>query len=180
MERSSDSSRRNPDDKGTPLATPPPDNGRGGASAATASTLVKADLGTRFLAMLIDSAIAFVLGLVPVIGGIVGAAYFVCRDGLEFDFMNRRSVGKQVMKLRPVRLDGQPMDIETSVRRNWMWGLGAIFTVLLWIPFIGWIFAILLAPVALAIGLYEAYRVITDKEGRRWGDTIAGTIVVAE
>lgn len=140
----------------------------------------KADVGKRFLALLIDSAIAFVLGFVPVIGGLIGAAYFVVRDGLELDVMHYRSLGKHVMKLRPVRLDGQPMDLETSARRNWMFSLGAVTTVLAWIPFVGWLLMIPVVLVALALGLYEGYKVITDDEGRRWGDALAQTKVVED
>lgn len=136
------------------------------------------DPATRFLAMLIDGVVAMALGLVPVVGGIAGAAYFVVRDGLTLDFMNERSLGKHLMGLRVVRLDGQPMDIETSARRNWMWGIGAITAALVYIPIVGWILIPLVALVGLAIGLYEGYRVLTDAEGRRWGDQMAQTKVV--
>jgi uncharacterized protein involved in cysteine biosynthesis len=138
----------------------------------------KADLGKRFIAHIIDSVAAYVIGLVPIIGGIAGAAYFVCRDGLEVDFMDRRSLGKKIMKLRPVRLDGQPMDLETSARRNWMWGIGALISLLLYIPILGWILIPVVAIIAVAIGLYEVYKVITDDEGIRWGDQLANTKVV--
>jgi uncharacterized RDD family membrane protein YckC len=149
-----------------------------GAASQTVDMEGKADLGKRFIAHIIDSIAAYVIGLVPIIGGIAGAAYLVCRDGLEVDFMDRRSLGKKIMKLRPVRLDGQPMDLETSARRNWMWGIGAIISLLLYIPIIGWVLIPVVAIVAIAIGLYEVYKVITDDEGRRWGDEMADTKVV--
>lgn len=137
----------------------------------------KVDPITRFLAFLIDGVVASVLSVVPVIGGIAGAAYLVVRDGLDVEFMNERSLGKRVMDLHVVRLDGQPMDVETSARRNWMWGIGGITGALAYIPILGWVLIPFVALVGLAIGVYEGYRVLTDPEGRRWGDQMAQTKV---
>lgn len=148
------------------------------SDSPSSSMTEKADLVKRAVAMIIDSLIAAVVGAVPYIGGLVGIAYMVLRDGLELEFMNRRSIGKQLIGLRPVRLDGQPMDIEASVRRNWMWGIGAITSLLLYIPIIGWLLIPVVSLIALAIGLFEIYKVVTDDEGRRWGDTMAGTKVI--
>ena len=120
-----------------------------------------------------------VVGIISsILGGIVGAAYYVIRDGLDVDFMKHRSLGKKVMKLNVVRLDGKPMDLETSVKRNWMFGFGAISSILIYIPVLGWILIIVGSLLALCIGLYECYKVLTDKEGRRWGDELAGTKVI--
>lgn len=155
-----------------PLPSAPP------VASAPPLAKAKADVGKRFIAMIIDAAIAVVLGFIPFLGGILGAAYFLVRDGLEVDFMDRRSLGKKVMKLRPVRLDGQPMDLETSVKRNWMWGLGAITSLLVYIPILGWALIPVVGLIALAIGIFEIYKVLTDAEGRRWGDELAGTKVI--
>jgi hypothetical protein len=138
----------------------------------------KADLGKRFVAAAIDGGIGIVIGLIPAVGGLAAAAYWAARDGMEFEFMHHRSVGKHVMKLRPVTLDGSPMDITASVRRNWMFALGGIVELLWWIPFIGWLFVIPVALAAFAIGVLELYLVITDPEGRRLGDKIANTMVI--
>lgn len=142
-----------------------------------ASLSEKVDPATRFLAMLIDGLVAGVLSAVPFVGGIAGAAYLVVRDGLDLDFMDQRSLGKHLMGLRVARLDGKPMDIETSARRNWMWGIGAITGALVYIPILGWVLIPFVALAGLAIGLYEGYRVWTDAEGRRWGDMMAQTKV---
>ena len=99
----------------------------------------KPDTMARFLAFLIDAVAVAAVGLVPVIGGLVGIAYVLTRDGLAFEFMDGRSIGKKLMKLRPVRLDGQPMDVRTSVMRNWPLTLGSLAQVLIFIPVIGWI-----------------------------------------
>jgi len=133
----------------------------------------------RFFAFLIDSIIAGLLSNLPVIGGLLGAGYFVVRDGLELEVMDGRSLGKHLMGLRVVRLDGQTMDVETSVRRNWMWGLGPVFAVVAEVPLFGPLVAALLSFLALAVLLYEAYLVFTEAGGRRWGDELAGTQVVS-
>jgi uncharacterized RDD family membrane protein YckC len=138
----------------------------------------KASLSKRTLAMLIDGVIAAVLTLLPYLGGLLAAAYLVSRDGLELDFMHRRSLGKHVMGLKPVQLDGHPMDLETSFRRNWMFGLGGITVFFEWIPLLGVFVAIVVGIVGLVIGLYEIFKVLSDSQGRRWGDTMAHTQVI--
>lgn len=144
----------------------------------TTTTQMKADLGKRFIAMIIDSAVAAVISLIPFVGGLVAAAYFLVRDGLDYDYLRHRSLGKTLMKLRPVTLDGKAMDVNTSIQRNWMFALGAIGTALLVIPVLGWIAAILLWLVAPLIGLVELILVLKDPEGRRWGDRLANTKVI--
>lgn len=141
---------------------------------------LKADLGKRAVAMIIDAVIAAVIGMIPAIGGLIGAAYMLLRDGLEFDFMNHRSVGKHVMKLHIESLDGTPIDINTSMRRNWMFALGALIPLLLFIPVLGWIAIPFVGLAGLALGVVEIVLVITDPEGRRLGDKIASTRVVED
>ena len=138
---------------------------------------MRPDIGKRAVAALIDAVIAFGIGLVPFIGGIVGTAYWLVRDGLDIDFMDRRSIGKKVMKLRPVTLDGQPMDIMVSVKRNWMFALVGIGQFLMF-TIVGIVLAIPLFVIAFVIGIIEVVLVITDAEGRRLGDKIAATRVI--
>lgn len=140
--------------------------------------VLKADLAKRFIAALIDGVLAAVVSMVPVIGGIVAAAYMLVRDGLDLEFMDGRSIGKKIMKLRPSTIDGTPMTIEKSIRRNWMFAFGALTSLLLFIPIIGWLLIPFVGMIALAIGLYEIYKVLTDPQGRRLGDTMAGTKVI--
>ncbi len=157
-------------------------NDQGDVGVGADAQVGKADLGKRFVAIIIDAVVAVVVGLIPIIGWFVAAAYWLVRDGLEFEFMDRRSIGKKLMKLRPVTLDGSPMDVMTSVKRNWMFALGAILQILRMIPFVGWLLMlVLLIPVglaALALGIIEIFLVITDGEGRRLGDKIANTKVI--
>lgn len=133
---------------------------------------------TRFLALLIDSVLTMVVSWMPVLGPLLGAGYFLVRDGLTLDFMNQRSIGKHVMGLKVSRADGQAMDIETSAKRNWMFAIGGITALIAEIPLIGWLLALPVSLAALGIGLYEGYRVLTRRDQKRWGDDTAGTTVV--
>ncbi len=137
----------------------------------------KANLVKRFIAHFLDGLVAafaaMLVGLLSgALGGITGALYFLVRDGLSLDFMDQRSLGKRIMKLRPVRLDGAPMDLEASFRRNWMWALGGLSSS----AFFG--LGTILGIAAGVIGLYEVYKVVTDPRGRRLGDEMAGTQVI--
>ncbi|MCH8031420.1 MAG: RDD family protein [Bacteroidetes bacterium] len=151
----------------------------------------KADLGKRFLALLIDGlivmALSFILGMAgrtfSGLGLLIGAAYILLRDGLALEFMNGRSIGKKVMKLRPIRLDGGIMDINTSIRRNWPLVLSSIIMGIASVSFGIGMFAIaallgIIGWIASLLGLVEAILVLTDSEGRRIGDKFAGTKVI--
>jgi uncharacterized RDD family membrane protein YckC len=154
------------------MATP------GSAVPAPAPAPGKADLSKRFIAALIDGLLAGGVSLIPFIGGIVGGVYILLRDGLELDFMDRRSIGKKLLKVRPVRLDGQPMDVGTSVKRNLPLVIGAVGAIFWVIPILGWIIAILAGITGLVVAIIEVVLVLTDAEGRRMGDKFAGTKVI--
>jgi uncharacterized RDD family membrane protein YckC len=152
------------------------------ATATGAPAVAKADLTKRVLGVVIDSvlatAIQFSLFFIPILPGLLAAAYMVTRDGLNVGPLQSRSLGKHLMGLRVERADGQPVDLETSVRRNWMFGFGAVVAVAGIIPFLDLLLAPLVGLVGLAIGLYELYNVVNDDEGIRWGDKMASTKVV--
>lgn len=147
------------------------------AAPASPASAGKADLSKRFIAGIIDAVIAFAIGLIPFIGGLIGAAYWLVRDGMELDFMDHRSVGKKLVKLRPVTLDGSPVDIMVSVKRNWMFALGGIGQLLIF-TIVGILLAIPLFFVMLLLVIVEVVLVLTDAQGRRLGDKIANTIVI--
>lgn len=125
-----------------------------------------------------------VLGLVPIVGPLAGALYWLLRDGLDLPFMDRRSIGKKAIGTRPIRLDGSPMDPLSSMRRNWVFCVGAILWPLLFVPVLGWVLIILLVgPIVLTqliLLVVELVLVMTDDDGRRWGDRLAGTRVIRE
>ncbi len=138
----------------------------------------KAELSKRFVAIVIDSVIAVLVGLIPWIGGIIAAAYLVLRDGMELEFMDNRSVGKKLMKLRPVTADGGKVDMMISVRRNWMFGFGGIMAFLVFIPILGWLLMIPVGLLGMVFGVIELIKVVTQEDGRRFGDVWANTKVV--
>jgi uncharacterized RDD family membrane protein YckC len=161
-----------------------------------AGTRGKADLGRRFAAYFIDGLVAYIPALIVsflfALGGfrgaglglglIAGGAYILLRDGLNLDFADGRSIGKKLMKLRAQRLDGGPMTMEASVRRNWplgafyvLYGLGALFGGL-GVYSIAGLFGII-GWAASLLTIVEAVLVLTDKEGRRLGDKMAETQV---
>lgn len=152
----------------TPMSPPPAPSPQPG----------RADLGKRFVAALVDGLLTGAVSLVPLVGGIVGAAYILLRDGLELEFMDRRSIGKRLLGIRPVRLDGQPMDMATSVKRNLPFCIGAAGALFMVIPVLGWIVAILFGLVAMVAAVVEVVFVLTDDRGRRLGDKFAGTQVI--
>ena len=138
----------------------------------------KADLAKRIIAGVIDVAITAVVGFVPWLGGLLATGYWLVRDGLELEFMDHRSVGKKVMKLRPLTAAGQPTEMGDSIKRNWPLAFGGVAQALLFIPIIGWILLVPVALIALVVGVIEVVLVVTDGEGRRMGDKFAGTQVV--
>ncbi|MDX1419302.1 MAG: RDD family protein [Rubricoccaceae bacterium] len=179
-----------------PAPTPPPSPSPFDPSAVPGAAVgttgyAKADLVKRFLAMLIDAVIAWVIALILGIGGttlygvglLIGAGYILARDGLSLDFADLRSVGKKFIKLRPVRLDGGAMDLNASIRRNWPLALGSV----LWgiasmaggayMFFLAGLFGIL-AWLGSLLGLVEGILVIVDQDGRRIGDKVANTQVI--
>ncbi|MFH1680401.1 MAG: RDD family protein [Candidatus Eisenbacteria bacterium] len=135
-------------------------------------SLVPADRTKRAIAFLIDWFVSFLLSLVPVIGWLVGAGYMLLRDGFSSGILDRRSLGKKAMGIRPVVIAGSPVTAGVSARRNVIF---AVPILLLAIPGVG----ILLAPIAsLLIIVVEVGLVLTDRDGRRYGDRLAGTLVV--
>ncbi|WP_176521847.1 RDD family protein [Longimonas halophila] len=147
-------------------------------SEHAAASTTQPEKMTRFLAILIDSVLTMLVSWIPVLGPLLGAGYFLVRDGLTLDFMNQRSIGKHVMGLKVKRADGQAMDIETSAKRNWMFAIGGVTALVAEIPLLGWLLALPISLAALAIGLYEGYRVLTRSDQKRWGDDMARTTVV--
>jgi uncharacterized RDD family membrane protein YckC len=135
--------------------------------------LIKADIGKRALAAIVDIVISYVIGLIPVIGWLIGAAYMALRDGFTFEPVDGQSLGKKLVNVRAVVAStGQRCDYMLSIKRNLPFIIPMIFMV---IPVIGWLIGAILWVVAIVI---EVILVITDENGERIGDKIAGTRVV--
>jgi hypothetical protein len=139
--------------------------------------LQPAPLDKRLIAALIDFIIGAIVAGVPILGGLAAATYWVVRDGLEVEFMNHRSIGKAIMKIRPVRLDGTYTDVEDSIRRNWMFAPAAL------IPFLFYsVMGTFLVPpmilLVLVITVIEIYLINKDPLRQRLGDKVADTVVI--
>lgn len=138
----------------------------------------KPDNLSRFLAALIDGLIAVGLGYLPYVGGLVGAAYILFRDGLDLPFMDRRSIGKRLLGLRPARLDGKAMTPLASAKRNWTLVPALLTQTVSRLPVLN---VVLFPPVALfatVLLVAETMRFLNEPDGRRWGDRLAETRVV--
>lgn len=139
----------------------------------------KADLVKRFLAALIDGAIAWVFALIPVIGGLIGLAYLLLKDAVMYQvtkdaqWMNK-SVGKKLMQIKVVTEDETVVDWATSAKRNIPISIGNIFSI---IPVLGWIIGF---PISVIVGIIELVLILTDPNARRLGDRWAGTQVVPD
>ena len=130
----------------------------------------KAEVGTRLIAALIDAVLQWVVGLIPIVGGLIGAAYMLLRDGLP----DGQSLGKKVMKLRVVTLDGKKADYVASCKRNVIFAIPSIITI---IPIVGWIIGGILGVV---VAVVEIVGVFNDSKGRRLGDKWANTQVIGQ
>ena len=160
-----------------PPAAEPTGSGVSGNADATVSS--KPDVGKRAIAFVIDLVVAMLLGVIPFIGSLLGSIYMLVRDGLDIDFMKGRSLGKKLLGLRPVRNDGQPMDIMSSIMRNWPLALGSLASSITYAPFLGLLgLSLLISFVGFILLLVEIYYVVTAADGRRWGDRLAHTHVV--
>ncbi len=160
--------------------------GDGAATAPPPPPSVAPELATRCLAKLVDGAVALLFyGLVSAffsswfhaffLGGLAASVYFLVSDGLDVDFMRRRSLGKRVMGLTVECIDGTRCTLAGSVQRNWM------FTVIFFaqaFTFVAPAVSVLIVLAALGLVGYETYWIVTNPNGIRWGDDLAGTEVL--
>jgi len=138
----------------------------------------KADLFKRFIAALIDGIISSILIYIPILGALVGAVYTLTKDVIAYeitkntDFKNR-SIGKRIMGLEIVSLEGKDIDWTISIKRNLPLAIGSILAI---VPVLGWALG---GIVGAVVGIIECVLVLTDNEGRRMGDRLANTQVVS-
>lgn len=128
--------------------------------------LKRASLLLRIVAKVLDFIlIAAVAEVAPKAGFYAGLLYLLISDGL-FD---GRSVGKLLIGLRVVSITGdEPCSMKESIVRNAPLGAGLLLYKL---PWIGWIFIIL-------VSLVEFLILLGSKNGMRLGDELAKTSVV--
>jgi len=129
----------------------------------------------RVIAKIIDLIICGALfQLLAVQGGAVGLFYLLFSDGAA----GGASVGKRLAGLKTVRADGKDADFLRSAGRNFLFALAVAPAPFVWMPQFGGIF-FALAVVGFGFVLLEFLFALFSPGGRRIGDYIAGTTVVA-
>ena len=126
----------------------------------------RAGLLLRTAAKIVDFIlIAAVIEIIPRAGFFAGLTYLLLGDG----FFDGRSVGKKLLKIQVVSAGtDSPCTFKESILRNSTFAVGYV----LWIvPFIGWIFILIISAVELVL-------VLGSKDGMRLGDEIAKTAVI--
>ncbi|RMG60656.1 MAG: hypothetical protein D6713_02230 [Deltaproteobacteria bacterium] len=132
---------------------------------------LKPDVLQRFLAKVIDVVIALCLWQIPGAAGYLASVVFLLVSDTVF---GDRSPGKKVAGLKVIRLDGERVDLLTSVMRNIPFAIPfAVYPV----PVVGKILAVL---GFLILYLGEAYFCLYGDEGLRVGDTMASTSVILD
>jgi len=144
------------------------------------ATLTKADPVKRIIAFIIDAVASMIVGLIPFVGGIIGALYMLLRDALPIEALEYKSIGKKLLKLSVVNIENPTSNIDysASAKRNWMFALGPLMMFFLFIPILGWIIDILIGIALFIIVIIEIIKIFSDKKGVRLGDNMAGTMVV--
>ncbi len=132
---------------------------------------VRAEFIPRVVGKGIDLIIALTLWKIPgAVGAIAAMFYLFVADG----FSGGQSIGKRLVGLRVVRLDGEPFDFTSSILRNITLVIPFGFYL---IPAIGHFLAYTLG---IALLLFELYFCLYNDEGMRVGDTISSTTVVSD
>lgn len=140
-----------------------------------------AGIGSRFLALLIDTLIQFAVGLVLIIGlsvlfvmvaasspesGVwILAIWFIVYFLLQFGYFaifesiwNGQTIGKRQMQIRVIKDDGRPITVYDAVARNLLRLIDSL-------------------PGIYGVGILS---MIFSKQNKRLGDYVAGTVVVHE
>lgn len=147
-----------------------------------ASGLKKADPVKRVIAFIIDVIASMIIGLIPVVGGIIGALYMLFRDALPIDVLDKKSIGNKLLNLSVIKIEDQTplIDYATSAKRNWMFSLGPVMLFFIYIPFLGWLIDIVLAIALFVLIVIELLKIFLDEKGIRLGDKWAGTMVIED
>ncbi len=144
------------------------------------ATLTKADPVKRIIAFVIDAVAALIVGLIPFVGGIIGALYMLLRDALPIEALEYKSIGKKLLKLSVVNIEDptSKIDYTASAKRNWMFALGPMMMFFLFIPILGWIIDILIGIAVFILAIIEIIKIFSDEKGVRLGDNMADTMVI--
>jgi uncharacterized RDD family membrane protein YckC len=126
----------------------------------------RAGLLLRTVAKILDFIIiAAAVEMVPKAGFFAGLAYLLIGDGL----FEGESLGKKLIGLRVVSVDTNiPCTFRDSILRNSIFGIGFLFYKM---PWFGWI-------LTAVISIVEFIILLGSREGMRFGDEVAKTVVI--
>ena len=137
-------------------------------------SLIKTYVLERFIARFIDILIMGAFFAFPtVVGPLAGATYILIADGLKGG-----SIGKRIIGLKVVSLEdpATQCDFKQSIIRNSVFALLiVIYYIIGWIPYLGKVLVFLSWLAVLGMDMILIY---TNDLGERFGDRIAGTIVI--
>jgi uncharacterized RDD family membrane protein YckC len=145
------------------------------AVLSTVTAQHKVRVANRVAAKMIDLLVmALMVAILPYpFGPLVGFAYSVCGDGMNFGPFTGQSFGKKAMKLQVVQVvNREPATFKDSVLRNAPVGVATFFAI---IPIWGWL---ILALVGIPLMLMEIYLMLTVESGHRLGDVMGDTEVI--
>ncbi len=134
----------------------------------------KVRVANRVAAKMIDLlAMALMVAILPYpFGPLIGFAYSICGDGMNFGPFAGQSLGKKAMKLQVVQIVGrEPANFKDSALRNAPVGVATFFAI---IPIWGWL---ILALIGIPLMLMEIYLMLTVESGHRLGDVMGDTEV---
>ncbi|MBN2432085.1 MAG: RDD family protein [Acidobacteria bacterium] len=133
--------------------------------------------------------------LLSVIGALVVMGFFLARDMV----FSGNSLGKKLMKIKTVTAGGEALSFTHSAKRNFVFAVPYLFLfVQNLLGFIGailpsavsclagvvglilWVLQVIIALAVLGFIIWEIITITKEPDGIRWGDTFAGTRVVAE
>jgi len=138
----------------------------------------KAEAFPRILAFVIDALISWIPVFIPFIGAVFGSLYLLFKDSIMYqitqnDEWKNKSIGKKIMNLEILSLDGKVVNMEISAKRNLPITIGNFIAV---IPIIGWVIG---PSIAFVLAVIELIVFLTNDEGQRLGDMWANTKVIS-
>lgn len=145
------------------------------ASSDGGGVATKAGVVNRVAAKVIDIILILALGaIVPYPAGpLLGFAYSLTADGMNFGPFRGQSVGKKLMKLQVIDTRTRaPANLRDSLLRNTPVGVATFFAI---IPVWGWL---ILGLVGIPLMVLEIYLMATVPTGHRLGDVMGDTEVV--
>lgn len=105
----------------------------------------------------------------------------------KFWELENQTPGKKVMNIKVTDLQGNPITAEMSIKRNFLpavpfivSAISMLFTVVhipIITPIIGFVVFLPMSMLAFVAIVFEVYKIYAGERNRRFGDTMAGTIV---